>query len=197
MEREDLIELTIKIYKITLFFPKKDPLRYKIRDVSGRILENFISLKSSNNLASRDNFFIISEIRKDIEILDSYLEISKWQNWVSYFDILNLKNEYVKIKNSFSAIIVEKEVPKKYASKVKIGISPAFAKAPADKKLNIRQEKILDILKTKEMVQVWEVNKILPDVSKRTLRRDFEQLLKEGSVERIGEKNQTYYKLLN
>ena len=191
MERKDLIELTIKVYKITLFFPKKDPLRYKIRDVANRILENFIALKNSN----KEDFFIIAEIKKDIDVLDSYLEISKWQNWVSYFDILNLKNEYVKIKNSFSEIDIVKN-----SKEIKIPIEQSFHQEPKEdlkkKKLNIRQEKILDILKTKEMIQVWEVNKILPDVSKRTLRRDFEQLLKEGSVERIGEKNQTYYKLM-
>ena len=191
MERKDLIELTIKVYKITLFFPKKDPLRYKIRDVANRILENFIALKNSN----KEDFFIIAEIKKDIDVLDSYLEISKWQNWVSYFDILNLKNEYVKIKNSFSEIDIVKN-----SKEIKIPIEQSFHQEPKEdlkkKKLNIRQEKILDILKTKEMIQVWEVNRILPDVSKRTLRRDFEQLLKEGSVERIGEKNQTYYKLM-
>ena len=191
MERKDLIELTIKVYKITLFFPKKDPLRYKIRDVANRILENFIALKNSN----KEDFFIIAETKKDIDVLDSYLEISKWQNWVSYFDILNLKNEYVKIKNSFSEIDIVKN-----SKEIKIPIEQSFHQEPKEdlkkKKLNIRQEKILDILKTKEMIQVWEVNRILPDVSKRTLRRDFEQLLKEGSVERIGEKNQTYYKLM-
>lgn len=191
MERKDLIELTIKVYKITLFFPKKDPLRYKIRDVANRILENFIALKNSN----KEDFFIIAETKKDIDVLDSYLEISKWQNWVSYFDILNLKNEYVKIKNSFSEIDIVKN-----SKEIKIPIEQSFHQEQKEdlkkKKLNIRQEKILDILKTKEMIQVWEVNRILPDVSKRTLRRDFEQLLKEGSVERIGEKNQTYYKLM-
>ena len=106
MDKKDLLALTIKVYKITLIFTIKDPLRYKIRDVANRILENFISLESVNG----DNFFILNEIKKDVEVLDSYLEISKWQNWVSYFDILNLKNEYVKIKNSFSEIDIVKEV---------------------------------------------------------------------------------------
>jgi len=35
----------------------------------------------------------------------------------------------------------------------------------------------------------------LPNVSKRTLRRDFEFLLKQGIVERIGERNETFYKI--
>jgi len=184
MERQDLIEITIKIYKITLLFPKKEPLREKIRETAGNILENFILLESAGG---KEKSLLGLEMERNIDVLDGYLEIAKWQNWTSYFDILKLKNDYVKIKNSLGRIEPQSK-PVKKAS-----VEPVL---PAnEKKLNPRQEKILDILKKKEMVQVWEVNKILPNVSKRTLRRDFEQLLKDQLVDRVGEKNQTYYKL--
>ncbi len=58
-----------------------------------------------------------------------------------------------------------------------------------------RQGKILNILKEKEKVQVWQMKEVFPEITKRTLRRDFERLLKQGLVERIGEKNNTFYKL--
>ncbi|MBZ9577515.1 DeoR family transcriptional regulator [Patescibacteria group bacterium] len=61
--------------------------------------------------------------------------------------------------------------------------------------LDSRKEKILGILKEKEKIQVGELKEFLPDVSKRTLRRDFDQLLKLELVERIGERNDTFYKL--
>jgi len=50
-------------------------------------------------------------------------------------------------------------------------------------------------LKEKDKVQVQEIKQIFPDVSKRTIRRDFVQLLKQGLVEKIGERNNTFYKL--
>jgi Fic family protein len=32
-------------------------------------------------------------------------------------------------------------------------------------------------------------------VTKRTLRRDFEKMLKEGIIERLGERNNTFYQI--
>jgi len=58
-----------------------------------------------------------------------------------------------------------------------------------------RQEKILEILKEKGRAQVWEIQKIFPEVTKRTLRRDFEHMLAQGLIERIGERNETFYRL--
>ena len=185
MEKKDLIELTLKLYKLTLLFPKKEPLRYRIREVADRILEGFISEE---------------EIKREIEVMDGYLEITKWQNWVPFFDVLNIKNEYDKIKDSFvenevikfePVIEVKEEDDEEEVEEIEVTTRSDLV----DKDLNKRKKKILEILKEKEMVQVWEINKILPDVSKRTLRRDFEQLLKDGYVQRIGETNKTFYKL--
>jgi len=66
---------------------------------------------------------------------------------------------------------------------------------PVTKGLAKRQEKILDILKEKGKAQVWEVKKIFPQISKRTLRRDFELMFKQGIVQRMGEKNNTFYQI--
>lgn len=193
MDKKELIELTNKLYKLTLFFPKKEPLRYRIRETADEILENFITWEvfHSSPHNSRDQFLIISEIKKDLEVIAVYFEIIKWQNWVSYFDILKIKDEYDKIKDSLiiKETIIEKPKSLKEPQVAKKELS--FLK----KELGERQKKILEILKEKEMVQVWEVNKILSDVSKRTLRRDFEQLLKQGFVNRVGEKSKTFYKL--
>lgn len=198
MERRDLIELTIKLYKVTLFFPKKEPLRYKIRETANNILKNYIFWKHLSDPKEQDSFFITEEIKKDVEVMDSYLEVAKWQNWVPFFDILNIKNEYDKIKDSFprqETIKFEpiKETPEPNPIET-VEIEKPVIIEPK-KELTDRKKKILDVLKKKEMVQVWEINKILPNVSKRTLRRDFEQLLKDGYVQRIGETNKTYYKL--
>ena len=169
MDKKKLIELTNKLYKLTLFFPKKEPLRYRVRETADRILENFIIQKV---------------IHRDLEVMDAYLEVVKWQSWISYFDVLKMKEEYGKIKDS---PIIGKPMIKEKETRV--------VEKDIKKELGERQIKILEILKEKEMVQVWEVNRVLSDVSKRTLRRDFEQLLKQGFVDRVGEKSKTFYKL--
>ena len=199
MNKENIIELTNKVYKLTLLFPKKEPLRYKIREVSNRILENSVNLENLNQPAQQDDFLIF-ETEKNLEIISSYFEITKWQNWVSYFDILEIKEKYDKIKSDLLELkSVENPAPlAKGAGKTLNQKLETEIDLPVRRKkngLNKRKEKILDILKEKEKIQVWELNKLLPEVSKRTLRRDFEQLLKQGLVQRIGEKNNTFYKL--
>jgi len=158
MDREKLIELTNKLYKQTLLFPKKEPLRYKMREVADDILA--------------------FGKEKDLEVLKKYFEVAKRQNWVSYFDLLEIEEEYDKIKS---------DLPR--------AVQGPTSNELKKKRLDTRKEKILKVLKEKEKVQVWEIKEILAEVSKRTLRRDFEQLLKQGLIERIGERNDTFYKI--
>jgi len=59
----------------------------------------------------------------------------------------------------------------------------------------VRQNRIVEYLKENGSAQVWEILKIFPAVSKRTIRRDFRSMLKQGMIERTGERNTTAYKL--
>ena len=192
MDKENLIELTNKLYKLTLLFPKKEPLRYKVRDVADEILANLVAREVFHSPNPRETMAVenskqkdlIFEIKKDLAVLKSYFEVVKWQNWVSYFDVLEIEEEYDKI---------ECKVDRGPASVV----SPKLAKVNGGqsfvKVLGFRKEKILEILKEKEKIQVGELKELLPNVSKRTLRRDFDQLLKLELVEKIGERNNTFY----
>lgn len=159
MDKEKLIDLTNRLYRQTLLFPKKEPLRYKIREAADEILARFVKGLP---------------VAKETEALKSYFAVAKFQNWVSYFDILEIEKEYDKI-------------------------SPEVVRGPAPAKelssLDSRKQRILKILKEKEKIQVGELQTILADVSKRTLRRDFERLLEIGLVQRVGQKNETYYSL--
>ena len=40
MNKDFLIQLTNDLYKLTLLFPKKEPLRYKMRELADEILAN-------------------------------------------------------------------------------------------------------------------------------------------------------------
>jgi len=263
MDKNKLFELTNKIYRTTLLFPKKEPLRYKMREIADEVLSNLIiwglfHSSNSGKFSAVENFRLeqasfdqtnlglakqkdlIFEIEKDLEILGSYFEIAKWQNWVSYFDVLEIEEKYDKIKCDFKKEIEDlekkerKEVSEKdillEINKIARGQAsgageknqsrdPIFAvsvnsstdeiknsgsKAIEDSRqsrdknqgpLDQRKEKILEILEKNGRAQVWEVKEILPEVSKRTLRRDFNYLLKKGLVERIGERNNTFYQL--
>ena len=210
MKKEEIIELTNKIYKLTLFFPKKEPLKYKMRDVADSILEGLVGwnvICNSNPISFLDldehkKEVIILKIKENLEVLKSYFEIAKWQNWVSYFDFLKVEERYKEIDNSF-----KKEI-ELFEKKQNLDIQPSVVKkekkgrsrvsssdALFNETLNQRKRKILKFLKEKGKAQVWQIKEIFPDVTKRTLRRDFEQLLKKDIIIRIGEKNNTFYKL--
>jgi hypothetical protein len=158
--KEKLIELTKRVYRLTQLFPKKEPLRYKIREIADEILANFLRETKNPTI-------------KDWEILNSFFEIAKEQNWVSPKEISQIQQDY---KNLIDMARPYKED------------QPSISE---------RQKKILEILKEKGKIQVGQVKEFFSNVSKRTLRRDFQSLMKKGIIERIGEKNKTFYKLKN
>lgn len=163
MDKDFLIQLTNNLYQLTLLFPKKEPLRYKIREAAANILA--------------------SPTEKDFKTLNSFFEVAKFQNWVNPTNILAIQADYDNLRRGLQ---------ENYSEDVK----PVLESLPLTAKTLVeRQEKILSVLKEKGRAQVWEMKQVFPQVSKRTLRRDFEFLLKQGMVERMGEKNNTFYKV--
>lgn len=226
MLKNNLIELTNKLYRMTLLFPKKEPLRYKMRGVADDILADLITWEVFNSsnpgkvavVEKREKGEVILAIEKDLDVLNGYFEVAKWQNWVSYFDVLEIQEKYDKIKRDFKKEIGSLEIEEKdlkiellpkpnKANREQFSVRDSESKEPAPERrgslnrverqdsLDSRKEKILEFLKEKGRAQVWEIGRIFPEVSKRTLRRDFVQLLEQGLVERIGEKNNTFYRL--
>ena len=195
MEKKEIIELTIKLYKLTLLFPKKEPLRYKARESADELLNNIISWEVIHR-SNPVKFFavdkskkeeIIFEIEKNLEILKSYFGIAKWQNWVSYFDVLKIEEEYDKVKSDFKKEIEFLEIEKKELEvehiaqpqendrgPVSISLSPPVDNIE-NQELDERKKEILKFLKEKEKVQVWQVKETFPQISKRTLRRDLDR----------------------
>jgi len=172
MNKDFLPQITNEIYRLTLLFPKKEPLRYKMRELADEILAKCLRLN-----------FKQEPVLEDLEVLDSFFEVAKAQNWVSPAEVLKLQQEYSKIKENLKT--QANSAPRSGGD---CGENPQTVP-------NERQQKILEILKEREKAQVWEIKKFFPEVAKRTLRRDFESLLQEGAVERIGERNDTFYKL--
>jgi len=189
MNKDFLIELTNNLYRLTLLFPKKEPLRYKMRELADEILAN--SLRIAENSKTVKN--CSRPILEELESLDSFFEVAKSQNWVKKEELLNLQQEYIKLKEDLEKSTIQNvEVQNVEVRPPQI---PQLIPGPG-KEINQRQEKILAFLRENGRAQVWQAKQILPEVSKRTLRRDFEFLLKQGKIERIGERNETFYQLL-
>ena len=171
MDKSYLIQLTNNLYRLTLLFPKKEPLRYKMRELTDDILAKCLTPGVKQN-----------PVLEDLEILDSFFEVAKAQNWVKSEEILNLQEEYSKLKDELGKL--------SQVRPVEANQGQTLASS-----MNERQEKILDFLKENGRAQVGQLKEIFPEVTKRTLRRDFEFLLKQGKIKRIGERNETSYQL--
>ena len=75
-------------------------------------------------------------------------------------------------------------------------MTPSFDKAEfASTKALARQEKILGFLAKNEKAQVMDLMAILPNITKRTIRRDLYDLLQGAKIIRAGSFNQVSYKL--
>ena len=190
MDKNYFIKLTTNLYRLTILFPKKEPLRYKIRELADNILANCILIFKKEPSQSKK---LILEIKEYVDVLDSYLELAKSQNWVSPFDVLEIQKEYANLIG---------ELNRSEESKTRVLIPETVNRVVVVEEESIqgkedRQDKILEFLRQRGRAQVGELQQILPDISKRTLRRDFEFLLKQGIVERIGEQSSTFYQLLS
>lgn len=187
MDKNYLIQLTNNLYKLTLLFPKKEPLRYKMREVADEILDRCLRQNPGQN-----------PVMDDLEVLDSFFEVAKAQNWVAVSEVLRTQEEYNRIKAEIKKNVESPPEPPKLLEKPekeKIDSRPIEILAPVTGSVNLRQEKILGFLKENGRAQVWQAKQIFPEITKRTLRRDFESLLKQGIIERVGERNDTFYEL--
>jgi predicted HTH transcriptional regulator len=101
---------------------------------------------------------------------------------------LNIQQEYIKLKEEIKNTTKPEILPADYPQRENYNIIQV-------QQTSSRQEKILTFLKEKERLQVKDLKNVFPEISKRTLRRDFEQLLKKGLVVRMGEKNNTFYQV--
>ncbi len=167
MLKERYAKLTSAIFELLEFFPDGEALKQKIREKAMHSLE---ALATEKNQA----------VLEDIEVITSYLYFAKERGWISRMNLMITLKEYKEIKE----LLGEKQP-----------VDNNVNKKEEDVKLSDRKLKILEILKDKGKAQVSDIQKILVNVSKRTLRRDLDELLKTSKVKRFGEWNQVVYTL--
>jgi len=218
---DDFVKITNALYRVLDFLPENDPLKNRAKEKALVILENLTLLFGIEGRISfepdlsRGYRMIIEktsyQILTDMEMLESYLSIGKYQGWIDATNFLIITTRYCNIKNKIKSFLpvqqlaevnlapvalLRQKVGKEPGidSHVMIAGEPARSDAPSQKAL-ARQNKILDILSKKQKAQVADFIKELPDVTKRTIRRDLNDLLVGRKVIRVGEWNQVFYQI--
>jgi DNA mismatch repair ATPase MutS len=174
MDREFFLKVACATHRVANILPEQGQVRNDIKDTATNIAALLFSPESK-----RDILHIVKEIQQ----IQGYFQVAKSQRWIDAVNFLILEKEYEKII----------ELLEQSENSIEEHIEPApdpIAEAPS---LSERQKKILEILRGKEKTQVWELQKVLPEVTKRTLRRDLDDLLQLNLVERQGEWNEVFY----
>ena len=210
MDKDFLVKLCLAVYKVSELFPEKESLKFFLRKKANQILADSILFSGKNpvSLTKEQEKRLSDQIIINIEVLQGYFEVAESQNWVKKENFLVLKKEYDKIekevKEAHSTRDLKEPQPNSSGQAHSTSSGQAHSTSSGQEKpLQIsldkikkgRYKKILEILGEKKEAQVRDLKEIFPQISKRTLRRDFDYLLRKGLVERIGDKNRTLYKL--
>lgn len=167
---DGIIKLTSAVYKLLEFFPESDPIKNRAKEKALQIAEGI-------------------DVFENVKTLLGFLQIAKNQGWLNGANYLAVSAGYENIKNNIKT--EKKPVEKKTQEPDKI----TAKQGPPSYKTTARQSQILDFLQKNGQAQVMDVQKILK-VTKRTIRRDMDELLKLRKVERVGTFNQVFYKLI-
>src|SRR3989344_1367642 len=203
---DGFIKIINTTYKVLDFFPENEPLKNKGKEKVLSVLDNLTLISNAEGWASLQKEKASVQLLNDIEILETYLRLAKYQGWIDGVNLLILTKEYNQIKNNINVstrfienrmklMSIDSEKEKKYDNKKdKKEISKIENnEIKKSKDYSDRQNKILDILTSKEKAQVSDIIKEIPDITKRTIRRDLDNLLKRGDIVRVGEFNQVFY----
>jgi len=195
---EKFTKLTSAVYKLLEYFPESDPLKTRAKEKALAIMDALALNSSINGWASFQADRHQIQITEDINSLLSYLKIAKDQGWISSVNYFIISNEYEKIKKCIEPLFVELtkklpgiEMPDGLKKEPKEHTNPVLN----EYNISARQKKILELLEQKESAQVMDLQAVLPDVTKRTIRRDLDELLEIGKISRLGEFNQVSYKI--
>ncbi len=193
------VKLTNAVYKVLEFFPEADPLKNRAKDKTLVIMDNLSLVFGTEGWASMQKESAKHWLSEDIDLLLSYLKIGEKQGWLSPINYIIISNEYEKLKKEIRPVsgYPAKEITQKLPNMESVLLDNVVTEPQKPKVLNLstRQTKILKFLEEKETAQVMDLQTVLPDITKRTIRRDLDELLKMGKITRIGEWNQVVYKI--
>lgn len=208
MDRGFFIKLTFAVIKVLNASSGDKELRRQIQESAESILADVLVISEEHPITFQQKHIIALRAQECIDAMLHRLLEAKKKEIISYGSFVVLEREYMRIQAWLAGVILalpkeqEKEKEVKSQPRVLVSKEPkkesvvSLVKKPeSHSKISDRQKKILDILKNKNKAQVWELQKIFPQVTKRTLRRDLDDLLQQNLVVRIGEWNTVSYQI--
>jgi hypothetical protein len=203
MTRDFFIHLTFAAYKVAGLLSEKDPLGRQIRDSVNQLLASLLLLVEENLVMSEQKRSVLPRAIRELGVVVAYLNYAKRTAQINPGNFLILEREYNKIGELLRKLHEEKA--QKAPTQTVVRKPEPTRQAPpraikqdtteSRESLSGRQTRILEIIRNKDKTQVWELQKVLPEVTKRTLRRDLDDLLNRRLIIRQGEWNEVFYQV--
>lgn len=200
MTSDFCVRLTMAVHKVADILPRQDSLRAKIQESANKLLASLVLLAKENPITSGQKRQVISRAIRELGVLVAYLNYAKRVSQVNPENFVVLEREYNKVEEFLRQLHqpdAAAEHVRSKASNISIGApkSRLVNMQKSQESLSKRQTRILELLRNKEKTQVWELQKVLPEVTKRTLRRDLDDLLEKNLILRGGEWNEVFYQI--
>ena len=205
MNRNFFVRLAFATHRVADALPQGEQIVQEIREAANTILADLILLTDKEAVRAEKKRDLLFELERQIDILLVYLGRAKKEGWVNPENFSLLEVEYGKIRELlaiFEDVSLGEVEQRPQAAKAREPKEPPKIEKSEENPetedrtlLTQRQKRIIEFLRVKENAQVWELQKVLPEVTKRTLRRDLDELLQKKLVERKGEWNAVSYGL--
>lgn len=170
------VKLASAVYRVTKLFPQNEVLKNQLRLRAGDIVFEMSQLSHKDK-----NKKICYNIHSQIEGLKALFNIAKEQNWVKPINFEILDREYANLEKTIEEFLIENR-----PAPAKQGLGGEPGQRQTDRNSDGRRSQILDYLKSNGQVKIGQVCQIFPQVSRRTLIRDLEELCQVGFAKRIG-----------
>jgi DNA-binding transcriptional ArsR family regulator len=188
--RDGIIQWVLALNRVTDHFPATEPLRPRMREGALHLVasvEGFLVFPSAE---ARDN------VMRAANTLLSFCSIADTQRWVHADNFSFLARELHRWLGALPEPQPTLFTPSKTPAP-RVRKQPQRREAPSrDGALSRRQQQILSHLAANPSVHVGDLARVFPTISKRTIRRDLETLLRRRLVERQGKTNGTVYSLI-
>ncbi len=193
-------KLATAIYMLTSFFDEKEPMKWRLRELSAKLVSlhdnqavvqeimSLLTVAKHAGLITDMNFEIIHK-----EFARLLPEPSTFQNLLLSEATKPVTSTEVKIPNFYTASSVPvKDKPTEILSMQKAPLKEFGAVAV---KKNNRQSVIIGLLKRKKEIMIKDVSPLIDGVSEKTIQRELLAMVQSGILKKEGEKRWSRYSL--
>jgi hypothetical protein len=217
MTKDDIFKLTLALYRVTALLPKKEPLKFVLRN---RALKIFLSLslseQSSSLLSQTEKVNALKNDLIHLDNLKSLFQLAEGQGWVDNRNFTILEREYQKLEGGLRRHFMELTAVRQIAgpenqnenkpdqlNNIFTGkkdkeeeredkeIKASFFEDPEE--MPVLEKKILKTLKEKGKMKRIEIEDLFPDQGTRSLQRKLNGLKSKNLLEVAREGRDTFY----